>query len=298
MKRFTLITALAAFSCLQSVNGWAQEYPTMLEGNPTWICLASQVDGQPTFETFYLDGDTTINGIQYQKLYRDWKYQNGKSILAQPVNIAALREYDGRVLAAKTFYQEMYLDLGNYYEAFEELGNEVVVYDWNVLRDGQTVKVFQDGNTTEREIVERTTTEMADGSMRMVYKVFNHDPENLRKGQQAYVEIIDQMGCINMPKALVHYLWEPKVFVYSTSPSSAIAGTTMNFIQNGTIVYQAPTNEYVSYDFITDLVPTGIEEIVKNEKMGNESIYNLAGQRINLLQKGLNIIGGKKILVK
>jgi len=28
------------------------------------------------------------------------------------------------------------------------------------------------------------------------------------------------------------------------------------------------------------------------------AIYNLAGQRINTLQKGLNIVGGKKVLVK
>ena len=298
MKRFTLITALAAFSCLQSVNGWAQEYPTMLEGNPKWICLASEVDGVPTFKTFYLDGDTTINGKIYQKLYYDWKYKNGKSVLAKPVNIAALREYDGKVLAAKTFYQEMFMELGNYYEAYEECNNEVVVYDWNVLREGKSIKVFQDGKTTEREIVERTTTEMSDGSKRIVYKLFNHDPENLRRGQQAYVEIIDQVGCINMPKELVHYLWEPKNISYSSSSSKVIVGTTMDFIQNNTIVYRAPMNAYVSYDFIKDFVPTGIEEIVNNEKLGYESIYNLQGQRINRLQKGLNIVDGKKIMVK
>ena len=139
---------------------------------------------------------------------------------------------------------------------------------------------------------------MSDGSKRIVYKLFNHDPENLRRGQQAYVEIIDQVGCINMPKELVHYLWEPKNISYSSSSSKVIVGTTMDFIQNNTIVYRAPMNAYVSYDFIKDFVPTGIEEIVKNEKMGNESIYNLQGQRIKTLQKGLNIIGGKKILVK
>ena len=298
MKTITLNSALVAILCLASANGWAQDYPTMLEGNPKWICLASDVDGEPTFKTFYLDGDTTINGKTYQKLYYEWMYKNGKSVLGHPVNIAALREYDGKVLAAKAFYQEMFLEFGNYYEAFEERSDEVVVYDWNVLREAKSVKVFQDGNTTEREIVERTTTEMADGPMRMVYKVFNHDPENLRKGQQAYVEIIDQVGCINMPKALVHYLWEPKVFVYSTSPSNAIAGTTMNFIQNGTIVYQAPTNEYVSYDFITDLVPTGIEAIEHSPLTIDHSIYNLQGLRMKQLQRGLNVVDGKKVMIK
>ena len=34
---------------------------------------------------------------------------------------------------------------------------------------------------------------------------------------------------------------------------------------------------------------------VKNEESANV-IYNLAGQRISRLQKGINIIGGKKVL--
>ena len=43
----------------------------------------------------------------------------------------------------------------------------------------------------------------------------------------------------------------------------------------------------------------GIEEIVKIEKLKTErAIFNLQGQRINSLQKGLNIIDGKLIMVK
>jgi hypothetical protein len=189
------------------------------------------------------------------------------------------------------------MDLGNYYEAFEELENEVVVYDWNILRDGKAVKVYQDGNVTEREILERTTIEMADGSQRALYKVFNHDPENLKKGQQAYVEIIDQIGCLNMPKELLHYLWEPKNIAYPASSSKAIAGTVMNFIQNEAIVYQAPKGKYVQYDFLKDLLPTGISLTTFLPK-GKEALYNLQGQRINTLQKGLNIVDGNKIMVK
>ena len=297
MKRIMLISALAAILSMQSVNGWAQEYPTMLEGNPKWICLASEVDGRQTFKTFYLDGDTIINGLSYRNLYYEWNYKDGQSVLGHPVKIAAIREYEGKVLAAKSFYKEMYMDLGNYYEAFEELENEVVVYDWNILRDGKAVKVYQDGNVTEREFLERTTIEMADGSQRALYKVFNHDPENLKKGQQAYVEIIDQVGCINMPKELLHYLWEPKNISYPTSSSNAIAGSVMNFIQNEAIVYQAPKGKYVQYDFLKDLLPTGISLTTSLPK-GKEALYNLQGQRINTLQKGLNIVDGKKIWVK
>ena len=43
---------------------------------------------------------------------------------------------------------------------------------------------------------------------------------------------------------------------------------------------------------------TGIEENVKIEKVKNESIYNLQGQRISSLQKGLNIVNGQKVYIK
>ncbi len=43
---------------------------------------------------------------------------------------------------------------------------------------------------------------------------------------------------------------------------------------------------------------TGIEENVKTRRLENVSIYNLQGQRISSLQKGLNIVNGHKIYVK
>ena len=43
---------------------------------------------------------------------------------------------------------------------------------------------------------------------------------------------------------------------------------------------------------------TGIEAIIKNKVETRPSIYNLQGQRLNSLQKGLNIVNGQKIFVK
>jgi len=42
---------------------------------------------------------------------------------------------------------------------------------------------------------------------------------------------------------------------------------------------------------------TGIKDVIANNAK-SAAIYNLAGQRINALQKGLNIVGGKKVFVK
>ena len=47
-----------------------------------------------------------------------------------------------------------------------------------------------------------------------------------------------------------------------------------------------------------ETLTNGIEENVKIKKLENVSIYNLQGQRLSRLQKGLNIVNGKKIYVK
>ena len=49
------------------------------------------------------------------------------------------------------------------------------------------------------------------------------------------------------------------------------------------------------YLFSEEDDPTGIEDVNVNLN-DNESIYNVAGQRLNKMQKGINIINGKKIL--
>ena len=43
---------------------------------------------------------------------------------------------------------------------------------------------------------------------------------------------------------------------------------------------------------------TGINEVEASEATQPVAIYNLAGQRLNKMQKGINIINGKKVLVK
>ena len=57
-------------------------------------------------------------------------------------------------------------------------------------------------------------------------------------------------------------------------------------------------NNYESFVGEFDTQTTGIEENVIIEKLKNESIYNLQGQRISTLQKGLNIVNGRKVYVK
>ena len=48
---------------------------------------------------------------------------------------------------------------------------------------------------------------------------------------------------------------------------------------------------------VYDPTTTGIST-VKADNLQNAVIYNLAGQRLQTVQKGLNIINGRKVMVK
>ena len=70
---------------------------------------------------------------------------------------------------------------------------------------------------------------------------------------------------------------------------------------NGYRAYLEPVSsgsvKAISYDFGDDA--TGITNITElTEKAETGAIYNINGQRINTLQKGINIVNGKKVLVK
>ena len=55
--------------------------------------------------------------------------------------------------------------------------------------------------------------------------------------------------------------------------------------------------EYLFED-IEGAIATGLRPIDNGELIIDNSIYNLAGQRLNKMQRGVNIVGGKKMIVK
>ena len=61
-------------------------------------------------------------------------------------------------------------------------------------------------------------------------------------------------------------------------------------------VYLSIPNPTKDFYTIHDTTLTGVESVAIPSEDGPETIYNLAGQRINRMQKGINIINGKKIL--
>lgn len=53
-----------------------------------------------------------------------------------------------------------------------------------------------------------------------------------------------------------------------------------------------------AFTFVFEDDATSIEETLSDSPIKGENIYNLAGQRLNKMQKGINIVNGKKIMVK
>ena len=70
-------------------------------------------------------------------------------------------------------------------------------------------------------------------------------------------------------------------------------GTT---IAAGKAYYQPTSPQGVKAFYFSAGDATGIEETLSNSTLKGENIYNLAGQRVSKMQKGINIVNGKKIL--
>ena len=66
-------------------------------------------------------------------------------------------------------------------------------------------------------------------------------------------------------------------------------------IQAGKAYLDVPASEVKAYYFFGDGT-TGIETVENGQAAEKTVIYNLAGQRIGKVQKGINIVNGKKIL--
>ena len=83
-----------------------------------------------------------------------------------------------------------------------------------------------------------------------------------------------------------------KGFVIAEDKFSAVAGA-QTIQANRAYLYVADT-EAESYDF--DSTATAIKSVF--EKVAQKAVFNLSGQQINSLQKGINIVDGKKVMVK
>ena len=128
--------------------------------------------------------------------------------------------------------------------------------------------------------------------------------EAAEEKQPLYGEYSDQLLDINLDPLDEAYLVRitnesDKVVYEKTINAGNIVGLNIDIsaYPEGRYTVTIENNgESFTGEFVTQT--TGIEENVKTETIKNTSIYNLQGQRLNTLQRGLNIVNGRKVYVK
>ena len=90
-----------------------------------------------------------------------------------------------------------------------------------------------------------------------------------------------------------------KVFYEKDFNAGNIVGLNINISTYGDGRYTLTMeNSHESFTGEFEVQTTGIEEVRNKQEVVRGSIYNLQGQRISTLQKGLNIVNGRKVYVK
>ena len=201
MKR----TVLFFTSVLASMTMLAQQ--SMLDGNPVWVyqqevgwniknapndeSMKTIAVGHPSclFHIYFLDGDTAIQNRVYKKLYHEYKDINcGYVFGTQGAELVTpLREEGNKILAPRSFYQQRWGDAEWYYEIVGSTNDEIVVYDFNTLKEGK-VSTQQNEQIFSHFIEETFDTRIVDKTLRQVYQ--------FGKDNQA-MQITAGIGCSN-----------------------------------------------------------------------------------------------------
>jgi hypothetical protein len=131
-------------------------------------------------------------------------------------------------------------------------------------------------------------------------------PKNPRRGEEElslYGEYNDKLLGINLDPLddayQVSITNESGKAVYEkTINAGTIVGLSIDisaYAKGRYTVTVENSNELFTGEFETET--TGIEETMYNKVEANSEIYNLQGLRLSSLQKGLNIVNGKKVYV-
>ena len=188
MKR----TLLLITCVLATMTMFAQQ--SMLDGNPVWVYQQEvewEIKNAPEnvellnselfllFHTYFIDGDTTIQGHVYKKLYHEYKTEYGKDVFEAngAELVAPLREEGNKILAPRSFYQKRWGDAEWYYEMEGSTNDEIVVYDFDALNEWK-VSIQQNGQIFSHFIEKRFTKGLVDKTKREVYQ-FGEDSRAL-----------------------------------------------------------------------------------------------------------------------
>lgn len=135
-------------------------------------------------------------------------------------------------------------------------------------------------HATSTQVVATLVGEAVKEAAQTVGLVGNLSAENVKTPDGCYV-LVD--GVLRQVQGGTAYIQTNRAY-FDLSGVEAIEGEATAGVK------------YISISFEEDA--TGITELTEKTEATEGAIYNLQGQRVNSLQRGINIVGGKKVLVK
>lgn len=335
IQTLSLFAQSEHYSMLEGNPEWVyhmtpNKYASYWDPSYAW---AFSTYGSEMFVRIYVHNDTTVDNYEYKYLYIASYDRYGKLIDGNKYNIGDrnnpshfqfMREADGKVFSSLggtngvRFTKQILADISQYNQ------DESVMFDYDIHL-GDTVyenRRFEYSLTPYPHmrnsiiavpIVGDTLVQVADGSIRrkLTYGCKNY--------YQEMQYMIDGIGFINPD----FYPLYSRLTTYEDGPDMSSCRHYINLLmyrQHNKVVYIAPRcKDDASYEekamsfapmpFYPDItpesvadgtytLPAAVDGIADNKTSKGKQIYNLQGQKTNGLQPGINIVGGKKVIVK
>ena len=211
------------------------------------------------FVKYYINGETIINGRTYKNICSDVI-----SYITEPHHMFSQND------------DNYHTSSGNYMISLREQDNIIYV-------DADTyINSFTQNFMLGAEFVDHVLTKVDNEYVLYDFNVEKSD------------SLLPNIG--NIYSLIYPSYWFHSLYLFISD--AIYRNSYLNlFYRDGKLEYKSPN--FYPDPFFPDVVADGIEEqtLSDSPSMGRD-IYNLQGQRINTLQKGLNIVDGKKVWVK
>ena len=171
-----------------------------------------------------------------------------------------------------------------------------IITTWTDDSDGKVYTVIQDGPDN------RYVFQDDNGTPKFAWQIANSYPfdERIKTDEGVFYYPSSMLG------AYTRFALNPEAYC-NTVQIVVPAGSDLRIgfrkntdpkIEGDWVIFDDFQLFYLGGDLDEKPVDSAINEVVANNTKKSAAIYNISGQRINALQKGLNIVGGKKVFVK